>query len=240
MGGRGEVAGGGRGLAGSTGRGGTRQPGRAESASDGRAARLRHRHHTARGPEGRSGWRERGERPEEALCALPSSWGRVRPNADPRKQGSQREGLGKLRGRGDGRQRRLPEQERQKSMQEGAEGEQGQESAPQEQLGRRRAGGGLRLPHTPWGPRRAGRAPFFSMQRAWRSVQPGAWCPAAPSRAPALLAFPGGGVSYKDSCGSLERGARGRFSSESSPRARPASGPDRGMSRGAVCHHLVF
>lgn len=141
MGGRGEVAGGGRGLAGSTGRGGTRQPGRAESASDGRAARLRHRHHTARGPEGRSGWRERGERPEEALCALPSSWGRVRPNADPRKQGSQREGLGKLRGRGDGRQRRLPEQERQKSMQEGAEGEQGQESAPQEQLGRRRAGG---------------------------------------------------------------------------------------------------
>lgn len=37
-----------------------------------------------------------------------------------------------------------------------------------------------------------------------------AWSPGSPQRgrAPAFLAFPGGGVSYKGSCGSLERGAR--------------------------------
>lgn len=119
-------------------------------------------------------------------------------------------------------------------MQEGAEGEQGQESAPQRQAA------GFDSPTPPGGLVELAELPSSpcSEPGAASSWGPGARQP--PARAPALLAFPGGGVSYKDSCGSLERGARGRFSSESSPRARPASGPDRAMSRGAVCHHLVF
>lgn len=80
-------------------------------------------------------------------------------------------------------------------MQEGAEGE-GQESSPQEQLGwagRLDAPAPLGLVALAW--RRAwGRAPFFSMQRAWRSASSWAWSPGSPQPwAPAFLAFPGGG-----------------------------------------------
>lgn len=69
-----------------------------------------------------------------------------------------------------------------------------------------------------------------------------AWSPAAPSRGLQLPSLPWGwGLVTKVPVGLWSGEHGGRFSSESSPRARPASGPAQGrMSRGAVCHHLVF
>lgn len=106
----------------------------------------------------------------------------------------------------------------QKSMQEGAE--EGGGEAPQEQLGLR----GARTP-APLGlvalqAVGCGRAPGSRLLHA-ASLAQRRPPPAAGSSTPSL---PWGGVSYKGSCGCLERGARGRVSSESSPGARPAQG----------------
>lgn len=53
-----------------------RQPGIAKSRSERAGARLRHRHHMAPSasvwPKGHSGWRERGERPEEGVFPVNS------------------------------------------------------------------------------------------------------------------------------------------------------------------------
>lgn len=70
---------------------------------------------------------EREERGQKRACTLPSSWGRVHPNADPRKRGR-----GQKEGARQARWRRLPEQEqeRQKSMQEGAEEGRGRKAPP--------------------------------------------------------------------------------------------------------------
>lgn len=82
-----------------------RQPGIAKSGSERAGARLRHRHHMAPSismwPEGHSGWREK-ERGQKRACTLPSSWGRVHPSADPRKQGggAKKRGQGKRGGGG--------------------------------------------------------------------------------------------------------------------------------------------
>lgn len=106
--------------------------------------------------------------------------------------------------------RRLPEQEqeRQKSMQEGAEEGRGRKAPPRSSWA-----SGLERPR-PSGPRRSGRPAWAELPSSPFS-EPGAassraWSPGSPQRgrAPAFLAFPGGGVSYKGSCGSLERGAR--------------------------------
>lgn len=164
----------------------------------GQVARLRHRHHTARGtesvawPKGAQ-WMERERReagrgplhPAKLLGQSPpemrilGNGGGVREEA--RKRGKASTATAVASG-GTGAGTGTAEVHAGRSR-----GGEGQESAPQEQLGRW-AGGGPGLPR-PSGPRRAGRAglawgraPFFSMQRAWRSVRAGTWSPAAPQR----------------------------------------------------------
>lgn len=130
---------------------GARQPGTAKSGSERAGARLR-----ARGtertasvwPEGHSGWRERGERPEEA-CAPPSSWGRVHPNADPRKRGGPERGARQARRR---RRRRLPEQEQER-----------QSPCRKEQ----RRGGAGKLPPGAAGPAAGVSAPALGASSLW-------------------------------------------------------------------------
>lgn len=195
---------------------------------------------TAARPEGHSGWRERGERPEEALCP------RRAPGAEP----------ARMRILGNGRPRegkasaawlRRPERSRngrspcRKEQRRGGAGE-----LPQEQLGCRPAGRsdaprplglvalagagrGAELPSSP-----------CSKPGAARPAGPGPrQPPAAGSGVPSLPW--GWGLVTKVPVGLWSGEHGGRFSSESSPRARPASGPAQGrMSRGAVCHHLVF
>lgn len=187
-----------------------RQPGRTESRSERAVARLRHRQHAARctelvGVARGAQWMERERREARSGPApLPGSWGRARPEADPRKRGGQE------RGKASARRGGRPERSRNaESMQEGAGG--GRESSAQA----RRGGAGLGRP-APRGVSRwpgrgggRGRAPFLSMQRAWRSASSRAWSPAAPSRGLQLPSLAWGvGVSYKGSCGSLEWGAR--------------------------------
>ena len=82
-----------------------RQPGRAKSGSE-RAGALcgtdTTRHRACRcGPRGTVDG-EREERGQKRACTLPSSWGRVHPNADPRKQGggAKKRGQGKRGGGG--------------------------------------------------------------------------------------------------------------------------------------------
>lgn len=152
---------------------------------------------------------EREERGQRGPAPLPGSWGRARPKADPRKRGGQ-EG---------GRQAAVlaSRAEQERGVHAGRSRGEGRESAPREPLGR-------------------GRAAFFSMQRAWRSASSRAWSPAAPSRGLQLPSLPWGwGLVTKVPVGLWSGEHGGRFSSESSPRARPASGPAQGgMSRGAV------
>ena len=169
-----------------------------------------------RGPRGHSGWRERGDGPEEALRPCQGSWGRARPDVDPRKRGV----LGGAK-RGEGKRGEEEEEEAaaassragtaEKSMQEGAEEGRGGEH-PREQLGRRPGAGrpGLwasSLAGAPGGDR--GRAPFFSVQREPGAVRSAGLAARAGGALQQFLALPGGvGVSYKGSCGSLEWGAR--------------------------------
>jgi hypothetical protein len=147
-----------------------------------------HRAHR-RGPRGTVDG-EREERGQKRPCALPSSWGRVHPNADPRKQGeAKKEGARQARW---WRWRRLPEQERerQKSMQEGAEEGRGRKAPPRSswasELGRPR----------PSGPRRAGRPKWAELPSSPCS-EPGAassraWSPAAPSVGSGVPSLPWG------------------------------------------------
>lgn len=172
---------------------------------------------------------------------LPGSWGRARPNADPRKRGGQE---GERQARGGGCGVRRSGAGTQKSMQEGAEGG-GAGKLPPGAAGPGRALGRPR----PSGPCCAGLAPGVGpsslllhaaslAQRVQLGLVP-RQPPAAGSSVPSLPW--GWGLVTKVPVGLWSGEHGGRFSSESSPRARPASGPAQGrMSRGAVCHHLVF
>lgn len=158
-----------------------RQPGRAKSGSE-RAGALcgtdTTRHRACRcGPRGTVDG-EREERGQKRACTLPSSWGRVHPNADPRKPG----GGAKKRGARQARWRRLPEQEqeRQKSMQEGAEEGRGRKAPPRSSWA-----SGLECPR-PSGPLRFGRPAWAELPSSPFS-EPGAassraWSPGSPQR----------------------------------------------------------
>lgn len=223
-----------------------RQPGRTKSRNERAMARLRHRHHTARctelvGVARGAQWMERERREaRRGPAPLPGSWGRARPKADPRKRGGQERGKASARrwlaSRAE-QERRSPCRKEQRRGGAGKlpPGAAGRGRA----LGRPAPLGVSRWPGLGVG---RGRAPFFSMQRAWRSASSRAWSPAAPSRGLQLPSLPWGwGLVTKVPVGLWSGEHGGRFSSESSPRARPASGPAQGrMSRGAVCHHLVF
>lgn len=172
-----------------------RQPGRAKSRSERAAARLRHRHHTARcaehiGVARGAQWMERERREaRRGPVPLPGSWGRARPEADPRKweakRGEGKRGVAAASG---------AEQERQKSMQEGAEEGRGGEAPP----GAAGPGGRSDAPAL-WASSRwlaPGVGPSSHLLHAAslaQRVQPGR-VPGSPQpRAPVFLAFPGGG-----------------------------------------------
>lgn len=218
---------------------GARQPGAAEPGSARAAARRRHRHHTARraelvGVARGAQWMERerreaGKGPEP----LPGSWGRA---ARMRILGN-----GEAK-RGEGKRAAVlasrAEQERRSPCRKEQRGG-GAGKLPQERLGRGRSEApplwaslprrrGAELPSCPCS------EPGAASSRAWS--------PAAPGLGLQLPSLPWGwGLVTKVPAGLWSGEHGGRFSSESSPRARPASGPAQGtVSRGAVCHHLVF
>lgn len=138
-------------------------------------------------------WMERERREaRRGPAPLPGSWGRARPSADPRKWGGQ-EGERQARGGGCGIR---AEQEQQKSMQEGAEEGRGRKAPPRSSWAR----AGARTPPPLWASLRwpgTGRGAELPSSPC---SEPGAVRPAGPGprgspqpRAPAFLAFPGGG-----------------------------------------------
>lgn len=176
--------GGGCGLAGSSTGHDHRGGGRAKSRSESRPRPVRgHRHTTRggtacraqrpRGPRAHSGWRERGDGPEEALRPYRGSWGRARPDADPRKRGvgGPREGKASAarRRRRRRRRRRPAEQEQQRSPCRKEQRRGGAGNTPGSSWAAGRPGAGRpglwasSLAGAPGGDR--GRAPFFSMRR---------------------------------------------------------------------------
>lgn len=200
-----------------------------------------HRARSAR-PEGHSGWRERGERPEEALrpCQAPGAEPaptRILGNGEAKRGKGKRAAVAVASG---------AEQERQKSMQEGAEEGRGRKAPPRSSW----AGPGRALGRPrPSGPCCAGLAPgvgpsslLLHAASLAQRVQPGLVPRQPPAAGSSVPSLPWGwGLVTKVPVGLWSGEHGGRFSSESSPRARPASGPAQGrMSRGAVCHHLVF
>lgn len=210
-----------------------RQSGRAKSRSERAVARLRHRYHTACcaeliGVAQGAQWMERERR--EAIrgpAPLPGSWGRAAPmrilgNGEAKRGKGKRAAV--LASRAE-QERRSPCR---KEQRRGGAGK-----LPQEQLGRGRldtpplwamlpGSCGAELPSCPCS------EPGAASSRAWS--------PAAPSLGLQLPSLPWGwGLVTKVPVGLWSGEHGGRFSSESSPRARPASGPAQGrMSRGAV------
>lgn len=124
-----------------------------------------------RGPRAHSGWREKGDGPEEALRPCRGSWGRARPDADPRKRGvgGPRGGKASAARRRRRRRRRPAEQEQQRSPCRKEQRRGGAGSTPGSSWAAGRPGAGRpglwasSLAGAPGGDR--GRAPFFSMRR---------------------------------------------------------------------------
>lgn len=203
-----------------------RQSGRAKSRSERAVTRLRHRYHTARcaeliGAARGAQWMERERR--EAVrgpAPLPGSWGRAAPmrilgNGEAKRGKGKRAAV--LASRAE-QERRSPCR---KEQRRGGAGK-----LPQEQPGRGRldtpplwaavpGGRGAELPSCPCS------EPGAASSRAWS--------PAAPSRGLQLPSLPWGwGLVTKVPVGLWSGEHGGRFSSESSPRARPAAGPAQG------------
>ena len=216
-----------------------RQPGTAKSRSERAVAHLRHRHHTAccteligvaRGAQ----WMERERREaRKGLVPLPGSRGRAAPmrilgNGEAKRGKGKRVAV--LASRAE-QERRSPCR---KEQRRGGAGK-----LPQEQLGL----GCLDAPPL-WASlpgRRGAELPSCPCSEPGAASSQ-AWSPAAPGLGLQLPSLPWGwGLVTKVPVGLWSGEHGGRFSSESSPRARPASGPAQGtVSRGAVCHHLVF
>lgn len=223
-----------------------RKLGRAKSRSERAVARLQHRHHTARctehvGVAQGAQWMERERREaRRGPAPLPGSWGRARPMRILG-NGEAKKGERQARSGGCGVRSGAGTAEVHAGRSRGGEG---QESSPQEQLGRgRRSDAPAPLGLSRWpGAWRGAELPSSpcSEPGAARPAGPGPrQPPAAGSSVPSLPW--GWGLVTKVPVGLWSGEHGGRFSSESSPRARPASGPAQGrMSRGAVCHHLVF
>lgn len=219
----------------------------------GQVARLRHRHHTARGtesvawPKGAQ-WMERERReagrgplhPAKLLGQSPpemrilGNGGGVREEA--RKRGKASTATAVASG-GTGAGTGTAEVHAGRSR-----GGEGQESAPPGAagpVGGRRAGPPPPLWASSRWPGRAGVGPSSLLlhaaslaQRPGRDLVSGS----PPARTPELLAFPGGGVgvSYKGSCGCLERALAAASHGRAVPGPGPPPAPTGAMSRGAV------